>query len=110
MTLQMVCFTTTEAQVAEVEEAIGALMAAVAEAAPAGTRYAATRLADGVTFMLLLELDAGVENPLPAIPGARAFQQRMPAWAIDPPAPQPVAVLGSYGLFAASLAPQPRGR
>lgn len=100
MTVQMVRFTATEADVAEIEAAITEMLAAVDAAAPPGVRYAATRLADGVTFLLLLELADGTGNPLPAIPEARAFQQRMATWADDPPVPQPLTVLGAYRLFA----------
>lgn len=100
MTVQMVRFTTDKANVVEVEKAIDSMMAAIDEAQPAGTRYAATRLADGVTFVLILELAGGVDNPLPAIPAARAFQQQLPTWATEAPAPQPLTVLGSYRLFA----------
>lgn len=99
MTVQMVRFTATEADVAEIESAITAMLAAVVEAAPPGVRYAATKLADGVTFVLLLDLADGTENPLPAIPEARAFQQRMATWATEPPVPQPLTVLGAYRLF-----------
>jgi hypothetical protein len=105
VTLQMVRFTTTEEQVSEVEAAVASMMAAIDEARPAGTRYAATKLADGVTFLLFLELAEGVENPLPAIPAARAFQQQMATWAVEPPAPQPVTVLGSYALFGDGTMP-----
>lgn len=99
MTLQMVRFTTTEVNVTEIETAIESMIAAINEAQPPGTRYAAAKLADGLTFLMILGLANGVENPLPSIPEARAFQQRMPTWATEPPTPQPVAVLGSYGFF-----------
>ena len=52
-----------------------------------------------MTFLLLLELADGVENPLPAIAEARSFQHQMAAWAATPPAPEPLAVVGSYRLF-----------
>lgn len=100
MTVQMLRFTATESDVAEIEAAVASMIAALGETRPPGVRYAATKLADGVTFLLLLELADGVDNPLPAIPEARAFQRRMPTWAIEPAAPEPVTVLGSYELFA----------
>ena len=100
MTVQMVRFSTTEANVADVESGIATMMAGIAEARPAGTRYAACRLSDGRTYLLILELADGVENPLPAIPAARAFQQALRGWAIEPPTPAPVTVLGTHGLFA----------
>ena len=99
MTLQMVRFTTSSSNVAEIERAIESMIAAIQNAQPQGVRYAVTRLADGVTFQLFLELADGVENPLASIPEARAFQQKLPTWAVEPPAAQPVTVLGSYRLF-----------
>jgi hypothetical protein len=107
MTVQMVRFTTTEDHVAEVEAGMDAMIAAIRGAQPAGTRYAACRLGDGATFVLLLELDDGVENPLPGIPEARALQQQMAVWAAEPVAPEPVTVVGSYRL---SDSPDPAGR
>lgn len=104
MTVQMIRFTTSDEHVDEVETGIDAMLAALDRARPAGTRYAACRLADGATFLLLLELDDGVDNPLPAIPEALAFQQQMGRWAAAPPAAEPVTVVGSYRLFAS-----PRG-
>jgi hypothetical protein len=92
----MVRFTTTEANLGAVEAGIDSMITAISQAKPAGTRYTATKLADGVTFMLLLELAEGTDNPLPSIPEARAFQAQMPTWAKEPPAPQPLTVLGSY--------------
>ena len=100
MNVQIVSFTTTEAHIAAIEDAIESMVAAINDAKPAGIRYAATRLAGGVTFLLILELDDGAENPLPSIPEARAFQQQLPTWATEPPTPQPLTVLGTYRLFS----------
>jgi hypothetical protein len=111
MTVQMVRFTTTEDRVADVEAGIETVIAAIDRAQPAGMRYTACRERDGVTFLLLLELDDGVENPLPAIPEARAVQQQMAGWAATPPAPEPLAVVGSYRLFGSpDRAPDRAGR
>lgn len=99
MTVQMVRFTTTPPKVADIETAIHSMISAVNNSQPTGVRYAAVKLDDGLTFVLLLELAEGVENPLPSIPEARAVQQQLPSWASEPTAPQPVTVLGSYRLF-----------
>jgi hypothetical protein len=100
VTVQMLRLTTSEVNAAEVESAIATMMAAIAQARPAGLRYAACRFADDPAYLLVLELDDGVENPLPAIAEARAFQQRLPGWALEPAAPVPVTVLGSYGYHS----------
>lgn len=104
MTVQIVRFTTTEAEVPGIDAAVGGVIAALDRDRPTGMRYAAARLADGVSYLLVLELDDGVENPLPGIPEARAFQQRLPEWAGGPVAPEPVTVVGAYGLFPTATA------
>ena len=55
----------------------------------------AGRVADQPEFLLLLHLDEGMANPLPAIPRA-AFRQQLQGWAA--PGPQPVNVLGDYRM------------
>jgi hypothetical protein len=85
--------------VADVEEAARVMFAAIERAQPAGIRYASCRLSDGVTYVALLEIDDGVENPLPAVPEFRAFQENLKNWIAEPPAPDQVTVVGSYRFF-----------
>jgi hypothetical protein len=77
-------------------------MAALGDERPAGIRrYALGTLPDGVTFVGLLELDDGAENPLPAVPAARDLQRVLADWVVGgPPAPQPVRVVGAHGWDA----------
>ena len=51
--------------VAEVEAGVRKMFAAIEQAQPKGVRYSSSRLPDGVTFLAQLELQDGVENPLP---------------------------------------------
>ena len=81
MTVQMVGFVTTEDDVAEVEAGIDAMLAAIERTQPAGVRYAAFRLGDGVSFLLLLELEDGIENPLPPSPRGAPSSRR---WRVGP--------------------------
>lgn len=97
MTVQIVRFTADETDVPEIEAAIGEVVAAIHRVRPAGTRFASWKLADGVTFLTVLELAEGVENPLLGIPECRAYQQHLPRWVGEPPSPQPVTVVGAYG-------------
>jgi hypothetical protein len=85
--------------VGEVEAAVQRLFAAIQQAQPHGIRYASCRLADGVTYVATLELDDGVENPLPALPEFREFQANLKAWTAEPPIPEQLTVIGSYRLF-----------
>lgn len=80
----------------QVETAVGELMAAVDEGAPLGVRHAIGTQPDGVTVVGLLELADGVENPLPTLPAARAFQQALAQWIVgEPTVPVPLDVLGA---------------
>jgi hypothetical protein len=101
VTVLMVRYQVREESVADVEAAIEKAFAAIEAEQPAGIRYAMGTLPDGVTFVGVLELEDGVDNPLPGIPAARALQQSLPGLVVgEPPVPQPVQVLGSYRLFA----------
>lgn len=86
-------------QVADVEAGIKRLFAALAEAQPEGIRYASCRLADGVTYVVLLEIEEGVENPLPALPAFQAFQETLKTSMVEPPIAEQLTVSGSYRLF-----------
>lgn len=101
MTVLMLQYQVQDAHVTDVERGIREVMSAIAREQPAGVRYAMCRLPDGVTFVGLLELDDGVGNPLPGIAEASAFQQHLGTWVVaGPPVPQPLEVVGSYGLFS----------
>lgn len=92
-----------EEHVAEAEAAVKRMFAAIERERLEGIRYASVKLADGVTFLALLELDDGVENPLPGLPEARAFYDSLPAWYAEPPVVGPGTVIGSYRFFSAAV-------
>lgn len=83
----------------EVDAAIERMFAAIEQAQPAGVRYASCKLSDGVTYLALLELKEGTENPLPALPEFRDFQDMLKNWMAEPPTPDRATVIGSYRLF-----------
>ena len=100
MTVLVVQCEVAKEHVADLEAEAAEVAAALADARPEGMRWALGRLPDGVTFVGLLELADGVENPMPGIPAARAFQQRLAERVVgDPPVPQPLDIVGAYGLF-----------
>jgi hypothetical protein len=82
-----------------VEVAIAKVFAAIAEAQPEGVHYATSRAADGVTFVAILHVEDGVENPLPALPAFVAFQEELKTLVDGPPTAVQLTVLGSYQLF-----------
>jgi hypothetical protein len=95
----MIRYQVAEDGIAEVVDAIDATFAALKAQQPDGLRYAYCRLAGSTEFVALLELDDGVENPLPAIEAARELQSTVVKWvAGNAPTPQPLDLLGSYGF------------
>lgn len=99
MTVQMVRFTASEANVADIETASEAMTAAIHEAQPIGTRFASCKLADGVTFPTCWSSPTAWKTPCPESPSARRFTQQLPSWVAESPAPQAVTVVASYQLF-----------
>jgi hypothetical protein len=84
---------------ADVEAAAVAMFSAIEEAQPEGVRYASCRVGDGATFIILLQLDEGTENPLGAVPEFREFQANLRDWFAGPPTTEQATVVGSYNLF-----------
>jgi hypothetical protein len=99
VSLQIVHFTASQGHMTEAEQGIDRLFAAVHAAAPEQMMYLAARTAHGPDFLLMLHLAHGVANPLLTIPEAAAFRQDMPRWAVTPPAPEPMTVLGDYRML-----------
>ncbi len=85
--------------VAEVEGAVAKLFSAIEREQPEDIRYASTKLPDGVTFVIFLQLDQGAGNPLEGLPEFQQFQQDLQTYLIEPPAAEPLTVVGSYRLF-----------
>ncbi|MBO0882054.1 MAG: hypothetical protein J2P17_17275 [Mycobacterium sp.] len=86
--------------VAQAEELVRRLFAAVADNAPEGIRYASTKSADGQTFVVLLQLDDGViDNPIVEYPEFKELQAGLTEWMEQPPAMDQLTVIGSYRLF-----------
>ena len=85
--------------VAAIEAAGERLFAALQQTQPQGMRYTTCRLPDGVTYVSLLEIDDGVDNPLPALPEAQAFQEHLKNWLAEPVISEQLTVFGSYRVF-----------
>lgn len=82
--------------VADVENAAKTMFAAINEAHPAGVRYASYRLDDGVTYVIVLDIQEGIDNPLPSIAAFRAFQEDLKGWLAEPPTPEQLTAVGAY--------------
>jgi hypothetical protein len=83
----------------EIEAAGRTLFSALDREQLQGIRYASCRLPDGVTYLNLLELEDGIENPLPALPEAKEFQEKLKSWLAEPATSESLTVIGSYRLF-----------
>lgn len=58
---------------------------------------------------MVLEVEDGVEHPLPSVPEFPEFQQGLRSWVSEPPNAGPATVIGNYQLFGQTrAAPQPR--
>ena len=86
-------------RVADVEAAATTMFSAIEQAQPEGVSYASCRLADSATFVILLQLEEGIENPLAAVPEFREFQANLKDWIAEPPTTEQLTVVGSYNLF-----------
>jgi hypothetical protein len=90
-----------DGSVEEVEAAVRDLFATLDRVRPEGVRYASTRVVDSSTFVILLELAEGIEDPRPAIPEYLRFLEQLKGWVDGPPVIEHLDVVGSYNLFGA---------
>ncbi|MCE9669828.1 hypothetical protein LY474_18690 [Myxococcus stipitatus] len=97
MPTMMVRYKAAEAGVPEVLGAVEAAFAALKARGPEGVRFAYYRRPGTSEFVALLELDAGVENPLPGIEAARGLQATVARWAMGTaPSPEPLELIASH--------------
>lgn len=86
-------------RVAENEQLVRQVYAALDELAPAGFTYATYRLADGVSFVHVASIDptAG-PNPLLGLPAFKAFTAEIGDRCDEPPQASDATIVASYGL------------
>lgn len=77
---------------------IKAVFAELADRQPEGVRYAAMRLADGETFVHVVQVDAAV-NPLLDMAAFQAFQAEIGDRVAEGPFALGATVVGAYGVF-----------
>ena len=85
--------------VEEAEAGVRDLFATLDRERPEGVRYTSTRVVDSSTFVILVELAEGIEDPRPAIPEYRRFVEQLKGWVDGPPVIEHLDVVGSYNLF-----------
>lgn len=81
---------------ADFEAARERILSALSRDRPDGVRYIWCKLPSSTTFVGWLELDDGVENPLPSIAAGKAFQENVKNWVVEPPVREELEVIGSY--------------
>ena len=99
MIVQMIQAKIKRESVTDVQAAATKMFAAINAAQPEGIRYASCLLPDGETFVALVQLDDGTENPLPGFPEFQAFFDGVEASRAAPAEVQPLTVVGSYRMF-----------
>jgi hypothetical protein len=99
MRVTMVRQNVKDGRIEEAEAAARELFATLERVRPEGMRYASTRVADGATFVILTELDEGIEDPRPAIPEFRRFLELLKDLVDGPPVIEQLDVVGTYNLF-----------
>ena len=87
----------------ESEAAVRRMVAALEREQPEGVRYASLKLADGVTFLALVELEDAEHNPLFALPEYQELLAKLEEWRAGPPEVSPATVVGSYRLLAETV-------
>jgi hypothetical protein len=85
--------------VGDVQAATKKMFAAINSAQPEGIRYASLLLADGETFVAIVQLDDGVENPVPGFTEFHELLEVVEGSRAEPNDVQPLTVIGSYRLF-----------
>lgn len=97
MTTLLLRYHVAEKDVQTVVHAIETAFAGLEKAHPAGLRFAYYRVADAAELVGLVELDDGVENPLPTIEATRQLKAVVDRLAIgSPPLPSPLKRIAKY--------------
>jgi quinol monooxygenase YgiN len=98
MTVQIVRATTKPGHAADLEAAAAKVFAALGELQPGGLRYASLRVAED-SYLILLEVEDGAENPLPSMAAFQEFQAGLRGWLSGAPVIESASVVGSYRVL-----------
>ncbi len=100
MTTVMMRANANPEHVDKIEPAAARMFAAIKEEKPEGIRYTAYRVGGSPAFVILLELQEGVENPLLDIAAVKSFQEDLRAgWLAEAPSMEQLSVVGEYRSF-----------
>ncbi len=93
---KVIRYTTKPESADENARLIRAVFAELASQRPAGLRYTALRLDDGVSFVHVAELDDETRNPLAASEAFATFQAGVAGRCAQGPAAADATIVGSY--------------
>jgi hypothetical protein len=99
MSVQMAQAKIKAERAADVQAATEKMFAAINAVQPDGIRYASLLLDDGQTFVAVVQVDDGVENPIQGLPEFRELQEVVEGSRATPTSVQSSRVVGSYRLF-----------
>ena len=99
MSVTMVRQKVKDGRLEEAEAAVRDWFVALDRERPQGLRYASTRVVDSSTFVILTELDDGIEDPRQAMPAFQRFLEQLKGVVEGPPVIEQLEVVGSYELF-----------
>jgi quinol monooxygenase YgiN len=99
MSLQLIRAIVSPEHSSAVEEAINDVFEELAQTQPSGLGYASTRADDGVTYLILLDIEDPTHNPLPNLDAFQRFQAQLPQCLAGPPAIDQLTVIGNYRVF-----------
>lgn len=100
MRVLMAQFKIKEDSLQAFEAARDKILFALSQEKPKGVRYSWCAMPDGTSFMGWLELDPGIENPLPGMEAGKEFMQHIQSWTAAPPIREELVVVGSYRFAA----------
>jgi hypothetical protein len=99
MSVHMVESKIQAGRVGDVQAAAEKMFAALREAGPDGVRYGSCLAPDGETFIALVQVDEGVDSPVPALPEFQEFVEVVELSRAGPATIEPLTLVGSYRLF-----------
>lgn len=96
MRVVMAQFTIKEESLQEFAAARDRILSQLRNEQPKGIRYTWCAMPDGRSFIGWLELDEGIENPLPGLEAGRAFMNRVQNWIAAASTREELQVVGSW--------------
>lgn len=97
MTTLLLRYHVAENDVQTVVHAVESAFAGLEKEHPAGLRFTYYRVAETAEFVGIVDLDDGIENPLPTLEATRQLKAVVDRVAVGaPPLPLPLKVIGTY--------------